>query len=112
MRAMLNAPNDIYDTKPPFLILLGDGSWRVALELFPCTDGVGYIEPFAEQASHESPSGVLPGAPWHVGDELWELDHNARIMTLDHPHNRNHPAWRLWLHWLSSLAGGHGNRQH
>lgn len=99
---MLATPLDIYSIEPPFLILLGDGSWRVARALFPFEDGVGYIEPFADGASEQAPSGVLPGRPWHVGDQVWELDYNAQIMTLDHPHHRKHPAWRLWLQWLSS----------
>ena len=98
---MLSQPNDIYAIEPPFLILFGDGSWRVARELFPYQDGVGFVEPFADQADRDHPSGVVPGQPWHVGDEVWELDYNAQIMTLDHPHHHKHPGWRLWLQWLS-----------
>ena len=67
---MLSSQNDIYAIEPPFLILYGDGSWRVARELFPYQDGVGFVEPFADQASRDAPSGVVPGKPWHVGDDF------------------------------------------
>jgi hypothetical protein len=100
---MLMTPKDIFaESTPPYLIVLGDGSWRVAREIVPHQDGVGFLEPFADDASQAMLSGVLPGSPWHVGDDVWELDYNAQIMTLDHPHYRKHPAWRLWLQWLSS----------
>ncbi len=99
---MLNHQIDIYAAPAPFLIVLGNGNWRVARELFPCTDGVGFIEPFAADADREPPSGVLPGNPFHVGDHVWELDYNARNMTLNHPHHHHHPAWRLRPSWLSA----------
>lgn len=103
---MLVRPKDIFSVEPPFLILLGNGNWRVARAIHPHPDGLAYVEPFSS-ADAESPSGVLAGEPWHVGNHVWEMEYNTQIMTLDHPYHRAHPAWQLWLQWLQT----EGNRQ-
>lgn len=98
---MLFTIRDILAIDPPFLIVFGDGQWRVARRVESHPDGLAFFEPFSPQPK-DVPDGVLPGIPWHVGDNLWELDYHTQIMTLDHPHQHGHPGWRLWLHWLSS----------
>ena len=97
---MLIRPNDIFQVDPPFLILFGNGQWKVASRLLPHPDGIGYQEPFSTIAEVDQPHGVVSGNPWHVGDDVWEMDYNTQIMTLDHSNFHSHPAWRLWLHWL------------
>ncbi len=97
---MYDLNRDIFAAAPPFLIVFANGQWRVATQVFKHSDGVGFIEPFASDTDLERPSGVIPGATWHVGDNLWETDYKTRIMNLDHPHDRRHPARQLWLQWL------------
>ena len=94
-------PRDIFEVEPPFLILFGNGEWKVARQLLPHADGIAYLEPFSDRTADTEPDGVIPGAPWHVGDNLWEMDYSTQIMTLNHPHQQRHPAWQLWLQWLS-----------
>jgi hypothetical protein len=109
---MLIRPRNIFETNPPFLIVFGNGQWKVARQLFPHPEGVAYLEPFSEHQDAEDPDGVIPGSPWHVGDNVWEMDYNTQIMTLDHPHQHRHPGWRLWLHWLSSGGGEQASHRH
>ncbi|MGD2117941.1 MAG: hypothetical protein PVG66_06265 [Chromatiales bacterium] len=101
---MLINSKDIYDAEPPFLILFANQQWKVASKLQPHNDGVGYVEPFSPD--EDAMSGVIPGSPWHVGDNVWELDYATQIMTLDHPNLRKHPAWQLWLQWLQFKMAG------
>ena len=109
---MLIRARNIFDVEPPFLIVLGNGNWRVARHIFAHGQGIGFIEPFSKTDSENHPDGVLPGSPWHVGDNVWEMDYKAQIMTLDHPQYRNHPAWRLWLQWLADRESATAPRSH
>ncbi len=94
---MLNRPRNLFDIEPPFLIVFGNGDWRVARQLLPHAEGVAYLEPFSAQDTATEPDGVIPGSPWHIGAGIWEMDYNTQIMTLAHPHQRRHPGWQLWL---------------
>ena len=109
---MLIRPRNIYEVEPPFLILFGNGEWKVARQILPHTDGVAYLEPFSEDSTEADPDGVIPGSPWHVGENVWEMDYSTQIMTLDHPQQRRHPAWQLWLQWLSLQRQKQGPRKH
>ena len=99
---MLIRPRNILEIDPPFLIIFGNGDWKVARRLVAHPDGVGYFEPYSAADDDENPDGVVAGSPWHVGDNVWELDYNTQIMTLDHPQYHTHPAWQLWLVWLTT----------
>lgn len=109
---MLTRPRDIFAEEPPFLIVFGNGQWKVARQLLPHADGVAYLEPFSERRDDEEPDGVIHGSPWHVGDSVWEMDYNTQIMTLNHPHQHRHPGWRLWLHWLSRVRQEQQSQTH
>jgi hypothetical protein len=109
---MLIRPRNIFEVEPPFLIVFGHGDWKVAREIFPHPDGVAYLEPFSTATDEHQPDGVVQGEPWHVGDNVWEMDFNGQIMTLDHPHYHSHPAWRLWLQWLASRNTDNPARSH
>lgn len=98
---MLIRPRDILEIDPPFLILFGNGEWKVANQLVAHPDGVGYFEPFSLKKDSADPDGIVYGSPWHVGDNVWEMGYNTQIMTLDHPQYRQHPAWQYWLYWLA-----------
>lgn len=89
----------IFDAKPPFLVLYANRHWRLAIEIRPHPQGVSIIEPFADHDSEEPV--IIPGSAWHVGENVWEFDYATQIMTLDHPTYHVHPAWQLWLYWLS-----------
>lgn len=96
--AMQDHDRDIFEAKPPFLVLYANKQWKVAAEVKPHPRGVALIEPFSE--GNQDAAVIIPGTPWHVGDNVWELDYATQIMTLDHPNYHHHPAWQLWLHWL------------
>ena len=88
---------NILDADPPFLILFADKKWKLAIELVPHPQGIAFIEAFHED---QPDSAILiPGSPWHVGENVWEFDYATQVMTLDHPSYHNHPAWQLWLYW-------------
>lgn len=94
---MLRTDKDLFAVSPPFLVLLPGARWRVAVQVFPHPDGLCLIEP--------SPEGnlearVLQGRPWHVADEVWELDYGVQIMTLREDYYGSHPAWARWQSWL------------
>lgn len=108
---MLIRPNDIYGVKPPFLIIFGNGDWKVAEKIAPHQEGVAFFEPFSARPD-DLADGVVQGAPWHVGDNVWEMDYNAQIMTLNHPHCQAHPAWRLWLQWLATMGHSEAKPTH
>ncbi len=99
---MLIRPRNIFDIEPPFLIIFGNRDWKVAKRLTTHPEGVGYYEPFSATGDSDEPDGIVSGSPWHVGDNVWELDYNTQIMTLDHPYYHDHPAWQVWLHWLAA----------
>jgi hypothetical protein len=109
---MLIRARNIFEIEPPFLIVFGNGDWKVARRIFAHEDGIAFLEPFSSRTGEADLDGVLPGSPWHVGDNVWEMDYNAQIMTLDHPHYRTHPAWRLWLRWLADAESAKEQRRH
>ena len=88
----------IFEAEPPFLVLFANGQWKLAIEVIPHAQGIAISEPFSENTPDSNI--VIPGSPWHVGDNVWELDYATQVMTLDHPNHHQHPAWQLWLHWL------------
>lgn len=90
----------IFKADPPFLVIYANKQWKVALEILPHPKGAAFIEPYMENDPDQAI--ILPGTPWHIGDNVWEFDYATQVMTLDHPNYHNHPAWRLWLHWLKS----------
>ena len=88
----------IFDADPPFLVLFANKQWKLAIDVKPHAQGIQIVEPFSTDEVHDSL--VIPGSPWHVGENVWELDYATQVMTLDHPNHHSHPAWQLWLHWL------------
>lgn len=99
---MLDHDRDILSSKPPFLVLFANNAWKVAIELLPHPQGIAIIEPFSD--GDKDSAVIIPGTPWHVGDNVWEFDYATQIMTLDHPNYHKHPAWQLWLYWLQHQA--------
>ncbi len=88
----------IFSAAPPFLVLFANGQWKLAIEVLPHAQGIAVVEAFAADAPDSNL--IIPGSPWHVGENVWELDYATQVMTLDHPNHYAHPAWQLWLHWL------------
>lgn len=93
---------NIFEAKPPFLVLYASQQWKLAIEIQPHAQGIAIVEPF----SGDNPDAkvIVPGSPWHVGDNVWEFDYATQVMTLDHPSYHKHPAWQLWLYWLQHEA--------
>jgi len=95
---------DIFSISPPFLIMFKDGSWRVAREIFPHDQGLGYIEPYAPERDNGPDSIVLSGSPWSVKEGIWELDFGTKILKLNQPGFYKHPGWSLWTQWLRHIV--------
>ncbi len=88
----------IFEATPPFLVLFASGHWKLAIEVKPHAQGITITEPFSD--NDPDSFVIIPGTPWHVGENIWEFDYATQVMTLNHPNYHNHPAWQLWLHWL------------
>ena len=97
----MNDHKDIFEAKPPFLVLYNNKQWKVAIELVQHVKGIAFIEPFTHKTDDQLT--IVPGTSWHVGEEVWEFDYGTQIMTLDHPNYHKHPAWQLWLSWLQHV---------
>lgn len=95
---------DIFSISPPFLITFNDGSWKVAKDVFPLDQGVGFVQPFASEFDGDSESEVLSGSPWNTEKDVWELDYGTRVTALNQPNHHTHPGWSLWTQWLKSTA--------
>jgi hypothetical protein len=98
---MLRTEKDIFGVAPPFLILLPGGRWRLAAHLFPHPHGLCVVEP---RVDREPQARVLHGQPWHVADDVWELDYGVQVMTLRQDYYASHPAWVQWQSWLAHPA--------
>jgi hypothetical protein len=100
----------IFEADPPFLVLFANQQWKVAIEVIPHAQGIAIIEPFSENTPDSAV--IIPGSPWHVGDNVWEFDYATQVMTLNHPNYRKHPAWQLWLYWLQQQGVEHNPALH
>ena len=40
--------------------------------------------------------------PFHIGDNVWELNYGSLIMTFNENLKQNHPAYQLWIDWISN----------
>jgi hypothetical protein len=98
---MLRTDKDIFCVAPPFLILIPGGKWRLAAHVFPHPDGLCIVEPCPDS---KPGARVFLGHPWHVADDVWELDYGVQIMTLRRDYYESHPAWARWQSWLSHPA--------
>lgn len=98
---MLRADKNIFAIRPPFLVVLPTSQWKIAARIFPHPDGLLCVEPFYDG---EPKVSVYLGRPWHVADEVWELEYGVQIMTLDVQGMQHHPALALWHEWVQHCA--------
>lgn len=95
---MLRTDKDILDVSPPFLVLLPGARWRLAVHVFPHPEGLCVLEPFYDRSGA---ARVLAGRPWHVADEVWELDWGVQVVRLREGDYAGHACWDLWRRWLA-----------
>ena len=97
---MLNNRKDIIDAKLPLLLLAPDNSWEliVALEKIAADHYQGlFVRIKNDQLEGRELS--IHEAPFHVAEDIWELQYGVQVMTLDHYTLRNHPASTAWQQW-------------
>ena len=97
---MLNNRKDIIDAKLPLLMLAPDNSWELIVKLEKIADD-HYHGLFIRIKSDQLESRELSihEAPFHVAEDIWELQYGIQVMTLDHDTLRNHPANTAWQNW-------------
>lgn len=108
---MLVSNKDIHSINPPFLILFADGSWKVAAHIFPHAEGLCYVQPFYDSDEADNKVGLLVGAPFHVADNVWEMEYSVQIMTLAGDYYHDHPAWAFWQEWVQHKVANKSDQQ-
>ena len=43
---------------------------------------------------------LLESPPFHIGDEVWELDYGQQILSI---RDTEHGAWEIWREWRRSV---------
>ena len=99
---MLNQRKDICEAVPPLLLTIPNGNFHLITDIkkigsdkYLCnciekTDGK------LKQYSHQ-----IDDTPFHIAENIWELNYGVEIKTLLESDLSEHPATKLWQEWIS-----------
>lgn len=98
---MLISKKDISTIQPPLLMQSSNGSWKLVLKTVANeTFDIEILEKENEEFIKRVISQDEP--PFYVGEDVWELNYGATLMTLNHEALKEHPANQLWEDWCNS----------
>jgi len=99
--AMLISNKDIANAQPPLLMKFADGNWKLVINIIIASSfEFEILEKDNTSFTKRVISQVEP--PFYVGEDVWELNYGATIMTLGHESLAGHPANQFWEDWKSS----------
>jgi hypothetical protein len=98
---MLISQKDILECNPPFLMRLSNSAWQLVenVVLHEARYCLTIIEKIDGKFSKRLIQ--LDEAPFHVGEDVWELDYGSTLMTLRHESLTEHPAKQVWQDYLN-----------
>lgn len=95
---------DLYTSRPPFLVQYSDGNYKLAVQLFPL-DGelINIVPPFYYSARQNACSVLLLEGPaqWQSKGK-WKLPSEVLVTSLEQIES-THPAHGEWNEWLGYL---------
>lgn len=95
---MLSSKKDISTVQPPLLMQITNGSWKLVLKAVANTTfDIEVLEKENDRFTQRIISQEEP--PFYVGEDIWELNYGATLMTLNHETLKGHPANQLWKDW-------------
>ena len=97
---MLISKKDISTIQPPLLMQTSDSNWKLVLKAKTSTT---FDIEILERESDEFVTRIITQKepPFYVGEDIWELNYGATLMTLNHQSLNEHPAQQLWKDWLA-----------
>jgi len=97
---MLISKKDIASIPPPLLMQTPSGNWQLVQKI---KTGTTFDIEILERKNNEFITHVISQdePPFYVGEDVWELNYGATLMTLNHESLATHPAHQLWKDWLA-----------
>lgn len=100
--------HDLYTSRPPFLVQYSDGTYKLAVHLFPLEEELINIVPPFYYSARQSASSVLmlEGPAQWEGEGEWTLPSQVKVTCLDQitPDHPAHNEWNEWLDYLQELG--------
>lgn len=100
---MLNQRKEITEATPPLLLTTPNGNFHLIAEITKIDSGkyacncINKKEGELIQYQHE-----INDTPFHIAENIWELNYGVEIKTLLESDLSEHPARQLWQEWISS----------
>lgn len=99
---MLITQKNILECNPPYVMELSNNTWQLVEQITLIEErySLTIIEKDDEKISKRII--YLDETPFHVGEEVWELNYGSTLMTLNHKSLDGHPAKQVWQEYLTS----------
>jgi len=99
---MLISKKNILECNPPFLMHLSNSKWQL-VEQIALIDNRYHLTVMEKESESISKRVIyLDEAPFHVGEDVWELNYGSTLMTLNHESLAGHPAKQMWQEYLKN----------
>lgn len=101
---MLVSSKNILNSVFPLLMESNLGNCKLIINITTCNDNIILCTLDKVNGIFVQKNILLGEQPFHLGDDVWEIEYGSRIMTFNAHMKNNHELYQLWRDWKLSAS--------